>query len=1855
MVSGGGGAGPQGELQLLERVFLRLGHAETDDQLQEAVSKFLPPILLKLTSQNEGVRKKVMELLVHINKRIKNNNNIQLPLEALLLQYQDPAATSFVINFTIIYIKMGFPRLPVEKQVELIPSVLSSIEAKPTMHQDSLLLMIMPVLGELAKNPPGDADKRKSLLGLCEKPAVAKVLYSFMFDFMLLPYGSHPSLKAPDAKESQVPAGLSDYGWKRVSGDAPQPAEKVETTKTGIIKFIGAGLLPEMEVAIHILVGAADTRHGVTSASDTESRKLAGAIDWNDPELVRKLYSLFLGTLVLKDRPTVKPEHKRQPANTRIRLKLMPVLIKSREAAMQFPSCIQVTFDLLFGTTGNSNAKLKMMAVQFVHEIIHHCPENRLSPIGAVIMSALNRLVKEEKDNPKLRGSCYVAVGKLGLKIPSLVNKDMSLITTFFDGMSIEGPDTQLSLKEALGIMTPAFKALDSENKKFIEAMLATYIEKEGVQVKLVTIQYAGEVFPHDNVATRYTLLLGAGDKKEEVRNAARNSLYSGIKKLNAKDNGILKTKRLTNEPVLPDFLLILTYVMDKATIRLKSSYKQVVGNVTLPFPVSTGAEVCDYIRLCLWNSAGVQPNPDLLDSPQHEAPIVARYVKKLVGEGSGKKKDVVIKFLDLVDNLLSGQSSQQPALALLHLVGTLPHQLTVRYEKKLDWLRGLLSNTKEEFRETLANVLGLLAASLNKPDFERVVADLVKGVKEKTLEFQHGALLALGYAFGTRILLSRMNNPAQKYKDWKIFHSTCELVLSQLEASQSLMVNCGCLALAEIGRCSPLPFDDEGDVGKMDNKLGVMHKLLGIVKSTKVNMKVRERAATALGHICLGDAAYPHRRKLIDSFLESAQDIKDVELHFTIGEALVHCALGPASPDSRHAWAVSKDDFKPIETMEGDDLAWLIDQLTGRLTQSTHPNLKQAGCLWLLAVTRHCNGQPAVSGQLLRIQSAFMSLLGDGNDLIQDAASKGIAVVYESCSADQQESMVNSLLDTLLGSGKKEVNKVNDDTKVFQEGELGKNPMTGGNLSTYKELCSLATDMGQPDLVYKFMHLANYNATWNSRKGAAFGFSTIAARAGSQLEEHLPKMVPKLYRYQFDPTPRIQQSMSAIWAALVPESTKTVDRYLAEILAELQREITSPQWRVRESCCVALVELLRGRTLDTCVETLTLLWADIFRVMDDIKESVRLAAHKAAQALTRLSVKMCDGAISGPKLGERAVRAILPPLMEKGLSSTVAEVKAVTIATLMKITKSAGPLLSVHLPALIPALLEAASEIEGTEISHLSTRLAGRDTDVQERLDTARIAAIAGHPTMECVNFVLQYVDKSNLEQLVPRLVDLIKSCPALVTKGGAAAVVNNLTHQCPLDLQPYTGRLLAAFVAGLSSDRNAAVRMCYAKSIGQLMRTAKDSSKEKLFAKLKTWYMDKEDEVSRAAVAYTFQGINRCCPDVMKSFASVAMPIAFLAMHEEKTADGSGGGVQEVWEAVWQEGTPGSEGGIRLYLNEIMDLLPKALESGQWTVKAQAARAMGTVTTKLGGTINAAVQKRIASMLVAALAGRTWTGKECVLRSLHDLVVYGGDGVASNLQGKSEDVSIDLLLDTLMRECKKEKVDYRVVALTCTATILQKLNIDKFKEIYGIVVDHLPKPIVDGEPDENGTMDVKEKEQDKEEKEAELVLQEAILTSLGLAWPDSPETQKEFMSLILSHLEQIVCNTTRKNQEALAIALGHIIDKWKLPSDINTNTESLKMCETVFAKTAQLLSSLLLVPKYGDLRTKTLKVLGSVVKLLVESKRSSLVYLFRDEISKSLDGVIKDLASDPNIKTTARDLKTALNAIQTSQDAEQ
>lgn len=54
--------------------------------------------------------------------------------------------------------------------------------------------------------------------------------------------------------------------------------------------------------------------------------------------------------------------------------------------------------------------------------------------------------------------------------------------------------------------------------------------------------------------------------------------------------------------------------------------------------------------------------------------------------------------------------------------------------------------------------------------------------------------------------------------------------------------------------------------------------------------------------------------------------------------------------------------------------------------------------------------------------------------------------------------------------------------------------------------------------------------------QGAAFGFNVIATRAGEQLAPFLPQLVPRLYRYQFDPNLGIRQAMTSIWNALVTD-----------------------------------------------------------------------------------------------------------------------------------------------------------------------------------------------------------------------------------------------------------------------------------------------------------------------------------------------------------------------------------------------------------------------------------------------------------------------------------------------------------------------------------------------------------------------------------------------------------------------------------------------------------------------------------------------------------------------------------------------
>lgn len=83
------------------------------------------------------------------------------------------------------------------------------------------------------------------------------------------------------------------------------------------------------------------------------------------------------------------------------------------------------------------------------------------------------------------------------------------------------------------------------------------------------------------------------------------------------------------------------------------------------------------------------------------------------------------------------------------------------------------------------------------------------------------------------------------------------------------------------------------------------------------------------------------------------------------------------------------------------------------------------------------------------------------------------------------------------------------------------------------------------------------------------------------------------------------------------------IEKYYDPILSDLVNNLTHSLWRVREACCHALTDLLRRQSASNALHQITEIWITLFRVRDDIKESVRLAAEKTLLTLSKSCIKV--------------------------------------------------------------------------------------------------------------------------------------------------------------------------------------------------------------------------------------------------------------------------------------------------------------------------------------------------------------------------------------------------------------------------------------------------------------------------------------------------------------------------------------------------------------------------------------------------------------------------------------------------------
>lgn len=135
--------------------------------------------------------------------------------------------------------------------------------------------------------------------------------------------------------------------------------------------------------------------------------------------------------------------------------------------------------------------------------------------------------------------------------------------------------------------------------------------------------------------------------------------------------------------------------------------------------------------------------------------------------------------------------------------------------------------------------------------------------------------------------------------------------------------------------------------------------------------------------------------------------------------------------------------------------------------------------------------------------------------------------------------------------------------------------------------------------MIYQFLNLANSSMLWQSRKGAALGLASMNSET-IKLKD-LESILPRLFRYRFDPSPSVASSMGSIWKALIPNSKEVATTYFDLILQESLTGLGDRQWRTRESSCKALADLLAGQKLEIIEKDFETVWNMAFRALDDV------------------------------------------------------------------------------------------------------------------------------------------------------------------------------------------------------------------------------------------------------------------------------------------------------------------------------------------------------------------------------------------------------------------------------------------------------------------------------------------------------------------------------------------------------------------------------------------------------------------------------------------------------------------------------
>ncbi|KAH7837827.1 hypothetical protein Vadar_018494 [Vaccinium darrowii] len=1528
--------------EVLDRMLTRLALCD-DSKLQNLLSNLLPLSISSLSSPSPAVRNKVIEILSHVNKRVKHQPEIGLPLSELWKLYMDTHSVPMVKNFCIVYIEMAFERSNFEEKETMAPILVANISKLPSQHQEIILRITVKVIGDCHSTRISD-----------EAAAKYRVICGTPDSEIFLEFWLHAVLYQLPTQGGGCPPGLSVSQSNRVRGKDQLKIDELLIRKLGILNVVEAmELAPEVVYPLY-MAACADGQVAVVKRGEELIKKKASGVNLDDANLISRLFLLFNGSAELE---RIAPESRVIPGNPALRVRLMSVFCRSITAANSFPSTLQCIFGCIYGS--GTTSRLKQIGMEFTVWVFKHARIDQLKLMGPVILNgivkSLDHYSASESDTiaRDTKSFAYQAIGLLAQRMPQLFKDKVDMAVRLFNALRSEAQFLRLIVQDATNSLAVAYKDAPTGVLKDLEALLLINSQSEQSEVRFCAVRWATSLFEMQHCPSRFICMLGAADSKLDIREMALEGLFPGKGQRGAADD--------CNNLQYPKLGDLLDYICFEADVE---QYRR-------------GDRIVEY-----WPSVG--------------------------------------KMCSLLEHAMAYEGSVElhanASKALITVGSHFPEIIESRYATKVSWLKQLLGHTDIDTRESIARLLGIASGALSLSALPDLISELISpiaGSQKLRFETQHGLLCALGYVVADS--MKRTHSVSES-----LLQATIKCLVDVVNSETATIASVAMEALGHIGLRVPLPPLDDSSSGSV---LTVLHDKLSKLLSGG-DIKAIQKIVISLGHIAVNDSSSSDLNIILDLIFSLCRS-KIEDILFASGEALSFMWGGvPVTAD-----VILKTNYTSLSMSSN----FLTVDLSASLSRysSTEPENNEGYSVM----------HPSIQQLLPEIQEAFTLLLGEQNELTQELASQGMSIVYEFGDSSMKKNLVNALVGTLTGSGKrKRAVKLVEDSEVFQEGCMGES-VSGGKLGTYKELCNLANEMGQPDLIYKFMDLANYQASLNSKRGAAFGFSKIAKQAGDALQPHLRLLIPRLVRYQYDPDKNVQDAMAHIWKSLVADSKRTVDEHLDIIIDDLLAQCGSRLWRSREASCLALADIIQGRKFDQVGKHLKRIWTAAFRAMDDVKETVRSSGDRLCSAITSLTLRLCDISLTETSDARQAMDIVLPLLLTEGIMSKVDNIRKASIAVIMKLAKGAGIAIRPHLSDLVCCMLESLSSLEDQGLNYVELHAAnvGIQTD---KLENLRISIAKSSPMWETLDRCIDVVDVHSLELLVPRLAQLVRSGVGLNTRVGIASFISLLVQKVAVDIKPFTSILLKLLFPVVKEEKSGLSKRAFANACAVVLKYAAISQAQKLIEDTATLHTgDRNAQISCAILMKSYSSV---ASDILSGYHAIIVPVIFVSRFEDDK------NVSSLFEEFWEENMSSERITLQLYIGETVPLICEGIMSSSWASKRKSALAISKLSQVLGESLSSHHDALLKS-LMKELPGRLWEGKDALLGALAALCTSCHEAISS-----SDPATPNAILSLTVSACSKKVKKYREAAFCCLEQVIKAFkNPDFFSMVFPLLFE--------------------------------------------------------------------------------------------------------------------------------------------------------------------------------------------------------